>query len=341
MDVRTTERPPGAVGRNRSFVLFSEIDEDEAVKSWLVHNLLGCGEMSAFYGAPGCGKGVLIEDMALHIAAGWEWHGRAVTRGAVLYVALERKQLVKRRALAFRKKHGLRDLPFAIDGGVYDFRNPATARQIELVCRQIEEATGEQVVLIIVDTLSRALAGGDENSPKDMGAVVAASAYLQEKTKAHVLWVHHIPHDGERMRGHGALLGAVDTTLAVTSAGHQRSARVVKANDSAEGESVAFTIESVEIGNDGTTAPVAVPVIDSPPLAGRDRGPSLTKNQQTLFAMLHEAGSAGLLLEDWNAQAREAGIGQKRKADLNDIRAALKAKGLIRQFGDRWVVSHE
>jgi hypothetical protein len=46
-------------------------------------------------------------------------------------------------------------------------------------------------------------------------------------------------------------------------------------------------------------------------------------------------------MEDWNNQAREAGIGVKRKADLNDIRAALLSKGLVRNYADRWSVKHE
>jgi hypothetical protein len=294
--------------------------------------------MSAVYGAPGSGKGVLIEDMALHIAAGLPWHGRPVTRGAVLYLALERRKLVERRAIAFRNKHGLPDLPFAVAGGVHDLRAPQAARQIADICELLEQATGESLVLIIADTLSRALAGGDENSPKDMGAMVATAALLQEKTGAHVLWVHHIPHDADRLRGHGALLGAVDTTVSLSRNGNTRTATVVKANDSEEGERVSFTIESIEIGNDGTTAPVAVPCNPSVTSGG---GPKLTKNQRTLFAMLHDAGPAGLAQEDWNAQARGAGIGVKRKADLNDIRAALKSKRLIRQLYQRWMVCHD
>src|SRR5207248_10105841 len=180
----------------RRFVLYSDL-KTSASKAWLVHQMLGQGEASTFYGAPGCGKGVIIEDMCLHIAAGREWHGRPVLRGAVVYVALERKKLVERRAIAFRKKHGLEDLPFAIVGGVYNFREPATAARIADICRLVDEQTTECVVLIVIDTLSRALAGGDENSPKDMGAIVNATAHLQEKTGAHVLWVHQMPHDAD------------------------------------------------------------------------------------------------------------------------------------------------
>ena len=80
------------------------------------------------------------------------------------------QELVERRAIAFRNKHGLQGLPFAIVGGVYDFRQVTAADAIADICRQVSEVTNEDVVLIVIDTVSRALAGGDENSPKDMGA---------------------------------------------------------------------------------------------------------------------------------------------------------------------------
>ena len=67
-------------------------------------------------------------------------------------------------------------------------------------------------------------------------------------------------------------------------------------------------------------------------------GPSLSRNQQTMFSILHDAGEHGLSTVEWNNRAREAGIGSKRKADLYDIRAALKSKGIVRQYGDRWNV---
>jgi AAA domain len=91
---------------------------------------------------------------------------------------LERRKLVERRAIAFREKRGVQDLPFAIIGGVPDFRDRRTAKHIIDVVRQIEALTGEQVVLIVIDTLSRALCGGDENSSKDMGAIVTTTGLL-------------------------------------------------------------------------------------------------------------------------------------------------------------------
>ena len=56
--------------------------------------------------------------------------------------------------------------------------------------------------------------------------------------------------------------------------------------------------------------------------------------------MLHAAGGAGLMLDEWNSQARDADIGTRRKADLNDIRAALLSKGLVKEYNGRWTVRH-
>jgi hypothetical protein len=278
--------------RKGQFVLFSEL-EAQSSKEWLVHNLLGAGEASTMYGKPGDGKSVLAEDLGLHVAAGWPWHGKPVRRGAVLFIALERRALVERRAIAFREKHGVRDLPFAIMGGVHDFRDKRTAAQIIEIARQVEALTGEQVVLICIDTIARALCGGDENSSKDMGAIVAATGLLQQGTGAHVMWLHHMPIDGgDRMRGHGALLGAMDTTIHVVKADSVRTATVIKANDSEEGERVAFTLESVVIGQDAdgteTTAPVVVPLEHLPPRAASNSA-QLTKAAQTALRALIEA----------------------------------------------------
>jgi hypothetical protein len=274
--------------RKLKFVLYREL-EAQSHKEWLVKGFLGAGEASAFYGVPGCGKSVLVEDMALHVASGRDWHGRSVKHGAVLYVALERKKLVERRAIAFRERHQVADAPFAIVGGMYDLRSPEVASEIALAGQQIEEETGQRIVLIIIDTISRALCGGDENSPKDMGAIVAATSRLQVATQAHVLWLHHMPQDGtERLRGHGALLGAMDTTVHVEKVSDEiRAATVVKANDSEEGERVAFKLESVTIGPE-TTAPLVVPV-DGETIRPAEPDRNLSSRDQLALRALTEA----------------------------------------------------
>ena len=150
-----------------------------------------------------------------------------------------------------------------------------------------------------------------------------------------------MPHDGDRMRGHGALLGAMDTTLHVTKSGTGRTATVVKANNSEEGECISFRPgERTGIGEDDTTAPVVV-AIDQTRGHSVDEGRSSRETSRPCSAILHSAGSVGMTIEEWNTEAREAGIGLKRRPDLYDLRTQLKSKGLVREYGERWRVVHE
>jgi hypothetical protein len=337
--------------RKRTFLLFCDLATADT-KEWLVKGLLGHGEASAFYGKPGDGKSVLVEDLCLHVAAGWPWHGRPVRRGAVVYIALERKKLVERRAIAFRERHNAADLPFAIVGGVHDFRDPRTSARIIEIASQVEEATAEPVVLICIDTLSRALAGGDENGPKDMGAIVNATSLLQQ-TGAHILWVPHMPLDGgERMRGHGALLGAMDTTVHVVKADSIRTATVVKANDSEEGEGVAFTLDSVVIAKDSdgadTTAPVVVPAEPSSGVVTKALRRMSDRHKLALTALTEAALSSGqpapsayqlpadilvVPADKWRDELFRRGVLDKTapnpRQDFKRIRESLAARSLI------------
>ena len=57
-----------------------------------------------------------------------------------------------------------------------------------------------------------------------------------------------------------------------------------------------------------------------------------------MFSILRAAGATGLTTEQWNEKARAVDIGIKRKADLYDIREALRSKGVVRHYGERWNV---
>jgi hypothetical protein len=241
--------------------LYDELGR-EARKTMLVERLLGAGEASSMYGEPGSGKSVLAEDLGLHIAAKRPWFGRTVLPGAVLYLALERAALVKRRAIAFRIHTGLLGLPFAIFGGELDFRDAQSAATIVATAKTLEDKAAQPLRLVILDTISRSLCGGDENSSKDMGNTVRTISRILELTQAHVLTVHHSPvGSGERQRGHSSLKGALDTTILVEQSGTVRAARVTKANDSAEDEAVCFALESVEIDRDEAGNVTAAPIV--------------------------------------------------------------------------------
>jgi len=92
--------------------------------------------------------------------------------------------------------------------------NLLDSRQVFALIAMLRQVPGP-LVLIVIDTLSRCMPGGDENSPKDMGAAVAAIDRLRVTFGSHALVLHHTARDTDRERGHTSLRGAADTMIAL------------------------------------------------------------------------------------------------------------------------------
>jgi hypothetical protein len=227
-------------------------------KEYLIDGFLGLQEQSGFFGQPDSGKSAIVIHAACCVAAGEPFCGRTVRQGAVLYVAAERGAVVRRRVLAWCMDHDIKP-PIAVIDEPIDFRTGemdaariiATANSLSMVC-------GAPVVWVIFDTLARIMAGGDESSSKDMGALIGNMDKVHRATGAHCTVIHHVPvASTDRMRGHGSLPAALDTTAGVSKSNGIVTVKVEMANDLVDKPVFAFTFKSVQIV-DTTTAPVAI-----------------------------------------------------------------------------------
>jgi hypothetical protein len=265
--------------RRLTFVAFADVEEHPR-KDWLVRNFLGAGEMSTIYGMPGTAKSALAGDLGAHVAAGLPWFGRQVSQGSVLYIAAERGPVVERRMAAWRLHHGIDDIPLGIVAKSIDLRSDRKdACSVIECCDRLQKTFGHDPRFVVIDTVSRVLAGGDENAPRDMGHLVANLTHIQEGTGAHVLVIHHVPQGQLRLRGHGSLLGSMDTTVSLEKSNSGSvTATIDKNNDGPEGQAIAFRLEAVELCRDPetgeiTTAPVVIPAEVIPQKAGRKKKP--------------------------------------------------------------------
>jgi RecA-family ATPase len=187
---------------------FSEAADSalEEPANQLIEDLLDEGAMSVIYGDSGSGKTFVALDMGFHVGAGLDWNGKKVTRGLVVYVAAEGGRRIKRRIAALKKRyreefgeHAVEPL-FALVRYQIDLRSSdADLNSLVALVRDAEKETGEKCVWLIVDTLSRAMAGGDENSPVDMGRIVASADRFRAETAAHFTYVHHTGKDRARI----------------------------------------------------------------------------------------------------------------------------------------------
>jgi hypothetical protein len=336
--------------RNRAtqgykFQTVAEMSAMPAAKDHLIKGIFARGESSAWIAPPGGMKSALLGQASVNIGYGHDWHGyRSKGPAGVVYFALERADLVRRRILAHVAKLGLNPPPIVVVGDMVDPRN---AKRIVETIHEAEIALGISIGLTVFDTFAKliAAAGGDENQAKDQGMVFANLQRVKNLTNVHVAIIGHTGKEVSRgMRGSNAALGDVDLMVEI-SGDDIRTATVTKANDAPEGPLFSFKSEVHTFGTDEDGDPITVNIVSSEEVSSqletKGREPKLTANQKTVFAMLHAAGAAGLTLEEWNNQAKDAGIGIKRKADLTDIRNSLLSKKLVRTYNDRWNVCHD
>ena len=234
------------------------VDEDYLISmppvSWAVgdgdHGLITAHGLSMIYGAPGSGKSFITLDMALCQAHGIEWQGMPTKQGDVLYIAGEGVGGLGKRVKAWKMSHGLGSsghfhmLPLAVN-----FRDQA---DIEKLMYSIERLD-RQWSCIYVDTLARALLGADENSAQESGLAVAAADALKHAFECAVVFVHHSGKNSDRgARGSSAILGAVDTSIAVVKDEQTVTMRIEKQKDAEVIDDIVLTMEPVSSVNGGS-----------------------------------------------------------------------------------------
>lgn len=206
----------------------------------LVEDLLMRNSLAVLYGKPGSGKSFLSVDWALCVGTGRGWMGRAVHRGKVLYIAAEGGTGLGQRKRAWQEDREEPDV-----AGVVWLPVPVSlvdAKWSEALIMLVAEG---DYALVVIDTLSRSMPGADENSPRDMSAVVENADRIRRAAGSCVLVVHHTPKSGETMRGHSALEGAADTGLEVKADEITLKLTVEKQKDLPGGAEMLLRLEPV------------------------------------------------------------------------------------------------
>lgn len=246
--------------RRLELVYFADIEPSVEARDF-IQGTLEEGAAAVVFGESNSGKTFWATDLALHVSAGIEWRGRRVDQGGVVYCALEGGRGFRNRVAAWKARHDGHEGPIhfaAIQSGI-NLLNPEADTET-LIERILEAAQtlGAAIKLIVIDTLSRALSGGDENSGVDMGSLVANMDRIRARTGVCVLFIHHSGKDAAKgARGWSGLRAAIDTEIEVEAGeGAARTARVVKQREMQKGDEHSFTLEVVEIGTNQHGEPV-------------------------------------------------------------------------------------
>jgi hypothetical protein len=195
-------------------------------REWLVRGALAARSLVLIVGEPGCGKSFLGLDMAMTMALAavdpkypQTWFGMEIKPCGICIIAAEGDEDYIFRIDAWKAEHGVSDVempvylfPCAVDMRTSDVSTNDLIAEIKDRAEVCKERFGVGFEAIIIDTLNRSIAGGDDSKPEVVGPFLANCFKIKIELEFAVLPVHHLPKGGSSQdpRGHSSLKGDND-----------------------------------------------------------------------------------------------------------------------------------
>ncbi|UDF29344.1 UNVERIFIED_ORG: AAA family ATPase [Roseateles sp. XES5] len=235
---------------------WQDLDQPGMAIEYLIQSMLTVGDRSMLAGPSGSGKTFLATHIAMCIARGQEFLGRPVMQGGVIYQAGEGARGLKKRIKAYREHFRVpvtEDVPFVLLPSRVDlFTKDGDTQKLIDEINAWKPVMSQPLRMVVIDTFSKATAGADENSGKDVSIVLENVDRIATECDVHVMVVHHLNADGKKLRGHTSLYADVDQVLAVTNddATKVRTLTLAKQKDDEDGVKIDFSLAQVTIGYD-------------------------------------------------------------------------------------------
>lgn len=235
-------RPPA---RSRYHFLDDVAIEKLPAPDWRVGSHIPEGGFSVIYAPPESLKTFFAMALAFSVATGIDFFGHAVRRGLVVYVAAEGSSGLPVRVTAWKHSNEWYE-----KAGVYFLPEPVQLLEPSAVGTFLAAldtlADQGRIVLIVIDTLHRCMAGGDENSAKDMGIAIQSIDAIRQATKAAVAVLHHTPRENsDKERGSTSLRGAADSMILLKREQDRLTVSCEKQKDAPHFEP--YTLKLVEV----------------------------------------------------------------------------------------------
>lgn len=220
--------------------------ENEPEPKWIIKDLISERSTALLYAPPSSYKSFIALDVALSTSSGNICFGETPVVGPVFYAALEGRSHLRKaiRAWKIAKQANKIDNFYlgrapliGIDSEIQEFGN-----EIKKKCAAPK--------LIIIDTLSKSMAGLNENDAKDAGRFIQFCDSLVEAFHCSVLAIHHTGKDKDRgARGSSAFLAGFDTVIEINAHKATKAVSVsVKKHKDAEERETPWTFEGRAIG---------------------------------------------------------------------------------------------
>jgi hypothetical protein len=257
--------------------------EMRPIARYLIKNMLPSTGVASIFGASGSGKSFFALDMVMAIVRDQPWRGHRVHGGAVAYLCAEGFTDFQDRvdAIGLHQKVDPTTLPLYLMGKGLVWKNTDSIKALIAELRKIPGLR-----LLVVDTLSKVLAGENENAAEVMTLAVKHAEEISRVLGILVLVIHHTGKDEAKgLRGHSALEAGIDAAIQVArpEKGDARTATVTKMKGGADGAQFNFKLELMSLNRvdeDGDQLFSCIVEDSSPPVVSKKPG----KNHAALAA---------------------------------------------------------
>lgn len=280
---------------------------------FVMYPILAEKEVTLISAEPKAGKTLVSQTIAMHIAAGLDLDALKVSeQRPVVYFALESQIAIRKRAEAWLTHHdpngdlGLKQKMqmYVYEGGLnlldetvrQDLANRLAATELWFK----EQHDTDDLGAIVIDTLTKAMPGGDQNSVEDTSAVFDVIEKIRATgLSAPVIIIHHNTKGTLSPRGSGNIQAEPDTLLTVAKDKDtgQLHMRVLMARSIDDTQSFTFDISTVGLGTTAqgyeVSAPVLIPAVATDS-AGSDLAAAM-KNMPVYQRVVDEFGKRGVM----------------------------------------------
>lgn len=234
---------------------FEDIAPSPGALSYLIKGVLARRGIAFMVGTSGAGKTFVALDWAIKVACGAKVMGRKTRQVGVVYVAAEDPDGVDLRIHAFKRKNPRSSYtPFRaikhpvnllLDEDVEDLI--AEIRDIEAIFRE----DGFDLGLIVFDTFSACLPGGEENTSKDGSLALGNMGRIGREFGSLVTGIAHHGKDAAKgMRGWSGFHAGADNviTLEKDETTKDRTITLTKVKNGIDGERIGFMLDRQPLG---------------------------------------------------------------------------------------------
>lgn len=255
---------------------------------WRIKKVLPEKGTAMVFGQSGSGKSAAVLDLCGAIDQGTPWRGNRVMQGRVVYVAAEGADDFMNRMEAYERHYGC-CLDIAVIADTPSILQP---RDVKALAAQLKS---RGVDVLVLDTLARVTAGGNENSAEAMGLALKHCEDLQRELECLIVIVHHSGKDESKgARGWSGIKAAVDTEIEVTRDDNRRELKITKLKNGEDGATYPFRLTQVVLGQDDDGDDITSIVVD--PLEGvhavKRREPK-GKNEKLVWTVVNNLADLG------------------------------------------------